>query len=189
MRGPTSTAVSTSPQDGATSPMLNTTSSGPRQGGGRVRARSDPFPPSGSGRNAPGWSPAAKEEASARRVVGSTPDGPPPWRGPGRLEPVGLVDDVAERLTGEEAPAVVEQDLEAPVIQEGTVPGGVRRDEDARRRPQRMVGRQRLLLEDVEPGAGDLPSPERRHQIIEPRRHAAPDVDEERRALHPLEPR
>ena len=67
--------------------------------------------------------------------------------------------------------------------------GGVRRDEHAGHRPQRMVGRQRLLLEDVEAGAGDLAGPERRDQIVEPRRHAAPDVDEERGALHPLKAR
>jgi len=99
--------------------------------------------------------PSRKGEADACRVVVSTPAVPAIGRGPGRLEPAGLVDDVAERLAGEEAPAVVEQDVEPPVVKEGAVPGGVRRDEDARHRPQRMVGRQRFLLEDVEPGAGD----------------------------------
>jgi len=52
-----------------------------------------------------------------------------------------------------------------------------------------MVGRQRLLLEDVEPGAGELAGPERDGEVVEPCGHAAPDVDEEGRALHPLEAR
>ena len=36
-----------------------------------------------------------------------------------------------------------------------------------------MVGRQRLLLEDVEPGPGDLPRPERRDQVVEPPEYVA----------------
>ncbi len=47
----------------------------------------------------------------------------------------------------------------------------------------------RLLLEDVESGAGDLARSERGDQVVETRRHAAPDVDEERGALHELEAR
>ena len=52
-----------------------------------------------------------------------------------------------------------------------------------------MLGRQRLLLEDVEPGAGDLAGLERRDEVVEPRGHAAADIDEEGAALHPLKAR
>src|ERR1700675_3728661 len=105
------------------------------------------------------------------------------------LEPIGLVYHVAERLAGQETPAVVEQDLEAPVVQMRAVAGGVRRDEDAGHGPQRVVGGQGLLLEDVEPGARDLAGSERFDEVVEPGRSAAPDVDEERGALHPPEAR
>src|SRR5207245_3605938 len=90
-------------------------------------------------------------------------------------EPGGLVDDVAEGLAGGEAPAVVEQDLEAALVQVGAEAGRLRRDQHAGRAPQRMVGGQRLLLEDVEPGARDLARAQRGHEVVEPRRLAAPD--------------
>ena len=66
--------------------------------------------------------------------------------------------------------------------------GGVRRDEHVGHGPQGVIGRQRLLLEDVERGARDLARRERRHQVVELRRHAAADVDEVAGALHAREP-
>ena len=42
----------------------------------------------------------------------------------------------------------------------------VRRHHHARVRPERMVGRQRLRLEHVERGAGDLPAVQRRQQVL-----------------------
>ena len=47
--------------------------------------------------------------------------------------------------------------------------------------------RQRLQLVDVERRAGDLAGLQRCDQVIQPGRHAAADVDEERRPLHALE--
>ena len=52
-----------------------------------------------------------------------------------------------------------------------------------------MLRRQRLLLEHVKRRTGDLAGVQRRHQIVQLRRHAAADVDEERTALHALEAR
>jgi hypothetical protein len=86
----------------------------------------------------------------------------------------------SERLPLEEALTIVEQDVEAPVVEIRTEAGGVGRDEDAGQRPQRVIGGQRLLLEDVEPGPGDLARPQRGDEIVEARGHAAPDIDEER---------
>src|SRR5262245_20303761 len=106
-----------------------------------------------------------------------------------RSEPVSFVDHVAERPPGQEAPAVVEQDLEPALVEIWPIAGGVRGEEDARHRPQRVIGRQRLLLEHVEAGPGDFPRPQGPGEIVEPRRHAASDVDEERAALHPLKAR
>src|SRR6202048_1421158 len=91
----------------------------------------------------------------------------------GRSEPTGLVDEVAQRLAGEEAAAVVEDDLVAPLVEIGAVARGVRRQQHARQGPQLVVGGQRLLLEDIETRAGDLPRLERRSEIVEPGRQAA----------------
>jgi putative ATP-binding cassette transporter len=75
------------------------------------------------------------------------------------LEPVSLVHHVAQRLAGEEATAVVEENLEAPIVEVGPVARGVRGDQHAGERPQGMVGGQGLLLEDVQPRARDLARP------------------------------
>src|SRR6267142_1579474 len=69
----------------------------------------------------------------------------------GSSEPAGLVDHISERLSREKASAIVEQDLVATVVEVGAEAGGMRRDEHAGHGPERMVGGQRLLLEDVEP--------------------------------------
>ena len=50
-----------------------------------------------------------------------------------------------------------------------------------------MLAGQRLLLVDVEGGAGNLAGLQGCDQVIQPGRHAATDVDEERRPLHALE--
>src|SRR5438128_8439333 len=73
----------------------------------------------------------------------------------GRSKPAGLVDQVAQRLAGEKAAAVVENDLVAAVIEIGAVTRGVRRQQHSRQGPQLVVDGQRLLLEDIEAGAGD----------------------------------
>src|ERR1043165_1335705 len=65
-------------------------------------------------------------------------------------EPVGLVDHVAQRLAGQEAAAIVGEDAEAPLVEVGAEARGVRGDEHARPRPQRVIGGQRLLFEHVE---------------------------------------
>ncbi len=75
-------------------------------------------------------------------------------------EPARLVDHVAQGLAGQEAPAIVEQDLEAALVEIRPVAGGVRGDEDAGHRPQRVAGRERLVLEHVEAGPGDLARPQ-----------------------------
>src|SRR6266403_2071489 len=91
----------------------------------------------------------------------------------GRLEPGRFVDDVAERLAGGEAAAVVEQDLQAPLVEVGAEAGRVRRDQHAGCGPQRMLGGQRLLLEHVERGPRDLAGAQRGDEVVEPRRLAA----------------
>src|ERR1700732_2372443 len=68
----------------------------------------------------------------------------------GRSEPARLVDEVAQGLAGEEAPAVVEDDLVTPVVEIGAITRGVRRDQHPRQGPQLVVGGERLLLEDIE---------------------------------------
>src|SRR6266446_2038221 len=113
--------------------------------------------------------------SSSAGLVGRQP--PPSQRRPGwtiswqfkasALEPVGLVDDVAEGLTREEAAAVVEEDLAAAVVEVGAVTGGVRGDQHVGRGPERVIRGQGLLLEDVEGRARDLAGPERGHQVVE----------------------
>src|SRR5437879_10038456 len=93
----------------------------------------------------------------------------------GRSEPAGLVNEVAQRLAGEKAAAVVEDDLVAAVVEIGSVARGVRRQQHSRQGPQLVVGGQRLLLEDIEAGAGDLARLECGSKIVEPGRQAAPD--------------
>ena len=65
----------------------------------------------------------------------------------------------------------------------------MRGEQHTRRGPERVVGGQWLLLEDVEAGAGDLAGPQRLDQVVEPGRQAAPDIDEERGLLHLLKQR
>ena len=84
------------------------------------------------------------------------------------------------RLAGEKRRALSLQHLEAALVEIGAVPGGVRRDQHARHRPQRMIGGQRLLLEHVERRRRRSRRPQRSDEVVEPRRHAAPDIDEER---------
>src|SRR5262249_9054318 len=80
-----------------------------------------------------------------------------PGRWPrGRLKPVGLVHEVAQRLAFREGPAVVQQNLVAPLVEVGAVAGDVRRQQNIAQLPQRMVARQRLLFVHVERRAGDL---------------------------------
>src|SRR5260370_37814779 len=72
----------------------------------------------------------------------------------GRSKPAGLVDEVAQRLAGEKAAAVVEDDLVAPLVEIGAGSRGGRRQEQPRQGPQR-VGRGERPLPD-ERGAGGV---------------------------------
>src|SRR5437763_11997719 len=91
-------------------------------------------------------------------------------------EPARFVDQVAQWLSREKAAAIIGKDLVAALVEIGAVARGMRRDQDARQGPQRMFGGQRLLLEDVEPGAGDFARLQGCREIGEARRHAAPDI-------------
>src|SRR5439155_14033641 len=104
-------------------------------------------------------------------------------------EPARFVDQVAQWLSREKAAAIIGKDFVAALVEIGAVARGMRRDQDARQGPQRMFGGQRLLLEDVEPGAGDFARLQGCREIVEARRHAAPDIDKEGGALHTPEPR
>ena len=66
------------------------------------------------------------------------------------LKPSCFVHVVAQRLTRGEAAAVVEQDIEAAVVEVGAEACGVRGDQHVGGRPEGMVGGERLDLEDVE---------------------------------------
>src|SRR5437764_7805843 len=106
-----------------------------------------------------------------------------------RSKPAGFIDDIAQFLAGEETTAIIREDFVAALVEIGAIAGGMRRDQDARQRPQRMLGRQWLLLEHIERGAGDLAGFQRRDKVVEPGGSAASNIDEERAALHALEPR
>src|SRR5262245_34754838 len=71
------------------------------------------------------------------------------------------VDDVAELLAARVPAEVVgeelEEGLEVPVLGRG----GVRRDEDVRRVPERVAGREGLGARDVEDGGAQVPALER----------------------------
>ena len=55
-------------------------------------------------------------------------------------KPVGLVDNIAQRPACREPAAVVEEDVEAAVVEIGAVAGGVRSNQHVGRRPERMAG-------------------------------------------------
>ena len=67
----------------------------------------------------------------------------------GPLKPSGLVDDIAQRLAPGESSAIVEQNIEPTIVDIGSVPRGMRRDQYIWRRPQRVVRRQWLDLEYI----------------------------------------
>ena len=64
----------------------------------------------------------------------------------------------------------------------------MRRADDVRQREQRVVGRQRLRVDDVEPRAGEASVPQRVDErgLVDDR--PTRDVDEERGRLHQREP-
>jgi hypothetical protein len=63
-------------------------SPGAAAGGAGGRGRRDPFPPSGGGPKAPGWSPAAEEQRTRAAWSSSRPLPPaPPAAAPGESEP------------------------------------------------------------------------------------------------------
>src|SRR5438128_789023 len=79
---------------------------------------------------------------------------PAPPSGAGRrpLEPPRLVDHVDELLPGREPPRVLDRDRDPPDVEVRPAVGRVRGQDRVRRLPERVVGRQRLDLVDVEPG-------------------------------------
>src|SRR5262245_12204938 len=87
-----------------------------------------------------------------------------------------LVNYVAHGLSGCKAVDVVEQRLQMTLRNAWRGGGAVGRDEDVFHAPQRMIGRQGLDLEDVEPGARDVAGLQRRGQIGEVDDDAAADV-------------
>src|SRR5204863_3669061 len=103
-------------------------------------------------------------------------------------EPARFIDQVAQWLSREKAAAIVGKDLVAALVEIGAVARGMRRDQDARQGPQRMFGGQRLLLEHIEPGAGDFARLQGCREIVEAGRHAAADIDKEGGALHTPKP-
>jgi hypothetical protein len=98
--------------------------------------------------------------------------------------PLRLVDDVQQRLSCSESPGVLDDERVAGWFEIGAVGGSVRRQQRVWRRPQRMICWQRLDLIDIEAGARDDAIAQRTIEIVEPRRHSAPDIDEERRCFH-----
>src|SRR5256712_8601922 len=104
--------------------------------------------------------------------------GPPMWS-----VPFALVDEGQERpAVGEAAEVLAERRDGAPGPPRRAA-GRVRRHHHTRMAPERMAGRQRLGIRDVEPGAPDEPPVQRRHQILALNDLAAPDADPQRVAL------
>jgi hypothetical protein len=80
---------------------------------------------------------------------------------------------------------IVEKQRQVAFRDAGRVARDVRGDDHVFHGPQGMPGGQRLGLEDVQSGAGDLVGFERRDQIVEHHDGAAADVDEIARGFHP----
>ena len=101
-------------------------------------------------------------------------------------EPAGLVDHIAQRLPCQEAAAIIGNNVVAALVKVRPVAGRVRRDQHARHGPQRMIGRQRLLLEHIERSAGDLAGVQRAtrssRRVVMPR----PMLMKKALALHAL---
>ena len=79
----------------------------------------------------------------------------------------------------DEAAHVVQQHRQVPLGDARRIAGHVRRQDDAFvHAPQRMIGRQRLRLEDVQGRPGDLPGLQGRRQVGQIDDGSAADVDE-----------
>jgi hypothetical protein len=65
------------------------------------------------------------------------------------LEPGTLFHDILKSAVAQQGSTISEKNLEAALIQIGTVPPGMRRQQHVRHRPQWMVHRKGLILEDV----------------------------------------
>src|SRR6478752_6916830 len=76
------------------------------------------------------------------------------------------VDRVTEGFPGNEPPQVVDEDADHGFLPVVEIARDVRRNGHARHRPQRRVGRQRLLDEDIERRAGDGARPDRVDQRV-----------------------
>jgi hypothetical protein len=84
---------------------------------------------------------------------------------------------VQQRLAGGEAAHILFEQRLPSIRRALDAARNVRRDEDVASRPERMIGRQRLLFEDVERGAAEVPGGEERVGV---EGFAAADVDDER---------
>ena len=100
----------------------------------------------------------------------------PPFEGGGRGRGFGvtcrggsvpevLVDHVGQGLALDEVADVFDQGGEVSGGDHGGVAGGVWGDDDVGEVPERMIGRERLDLEDVERGAGEPAGAEGGHQV------------------------
>src|SRR5205823_3980491 len=104
---------------------------------------------------------------------------PPP------LKPLRLVDDVPQRVAGGEAADVVEQQGQMSLRDARGIAGDVRREDDpVAHAPERMVGGQRLLLEDVEGRPGKFPGFQGGEEIGKDYDPTPADVDEIGRPFH-----
>lgn len=102
------------------------------------------------------------------------------------LEPVFLAGHILQRLAGDKAANVVEQDFQVTPGNVNRAGGHVRSDQDVLEVPQRMIDRQRLLFENIQRRTCDLACVQCLAKIIELDDHTAADVDQIRRSLHLL---
>src|SRR6185295_7166649 len=88
------------------------------------------------------------------------------------------VDYRQHALTGHVAAQVLPHHTQLGLRAQVRLVGDVRRDDDVARLPQRVIGRQRLGIRDVEPGASDLAAIERIDERRGDYTATARDVDE-----------
>ena len=135
--------------------------------------------PAGSSSISPSTARRTRRRAPSRRAT----DGPgrvrparrPPRGSSSASVPTPGVDHVQEGFAREIAANVLDDQVVEELV---GGPGHVRRDDDVRCIPDRIVGRQRLRREDVEDGAGDASGLQRLDQRRLVDERSARDVDE-----------
>ena len=80
------------------------------------------------------------------------------------LEPLRFVDDVAQRFAAPMPADIVEQDFEVAFGDPRRIAGDVRRQDRVLHAPERVIGRERLGLVNVQRGARDQPLVQRLRQ-------------------------